>query len=126
MIVESPAKAKTIGQFLGNDFDVRSSFGHIRDLSKHKLGVDIQGEHFLPEYEVSEDKHRVVAELKKAVASADKVWLASDEDREGEAIAWHLAAVLNLDPEHTQRIVFHEITMSSILKALYSDRYIFD
>ena len=79
VIVESPAKAKTIGQFLGNDFDVRSSFGHIRDLSKHKLGVDIQGEHFLPEYEVSEDKHRVVAELKKAVASADKVWLASEE-----------------------------------------------
>lgn len=124
VIVESPAKAKTIGQFLGNDFDVRSSFGHIRDLSKHKLGVDIQGEHFLPEYEVSEDKHRVVADLKKAVASADKVWLASDEDREGEAIAWHLAAVLNLDPEHTQRIVFHEITKTAILKALETPRAI--
>lgn len=124
VIVESPAKAKTIGQFLGKEFDVRSSFGHIRDLSKHKLGVDIQGEHFLPEYEVSEDKHRVVAELKKAVASADKVWLASDEDREGEAIAWHLATVLNLDLAHTQRIVFHEITKTAILKALENPRAI--
>ncbi len=124
VIVESPAKAKTIERFLGKEFDVRSSYGHIRDLSKHNMGVNIQGEHFEPEYEVSEDKRKLVAELRKAVASADKVWLASDEDREGEAIAWHLATVLNLDLEHTHRIVFHEITKTAILKALENPRTI--
>src|SRR5476649_1656410 len=108
VIVESPAKAKTIEKFLGSDYEVKSSFGHIRDLPKKGLNIDI--EHgFKPNYEISLDKKKVVSELKKAAAGSE-VWLASDEDREGEAIAWHLAHALKLDPTKTKRIVFHEIT----------------
>jgi len=124
VIVESPAKAKTIEKFLGKDYVVRSSFGHIRDLKKHGLGVEIGKNSFIPEYEVESDKKKLVAELKKEVATADQVWLASDEDREGEAIAWHLANVLGLDIENTHRIVFHEITKSAIIKALETPRTI--
>lgn len=124
VIVESPAKAKTIEKFLGNDFEVLSSFGHIRDLAKHGLSIEITSNSFVPEYEVADDKKKVVAELRKAVARAEKVWLASDEDREGEAIAWHLAAVLKLDLQRTHRIVFHEITKTAILKALETPRSI--
>jgi len=124
VIVESPAKAKTIEKFLGKDYVVRSSFGHIRDLKKHGLGVEIGKNSFIPEYEVESDKKKLVAELKKEVATADQVWLASDEDREGEAIAWHLANVLGLDIENTHRIVFHEITKSAIIKALEMPRTI--
>jgi len=126
VIVESPAKAKTIEKFLGKDFVVRSSFGHIRDLKKHGLGVVIgqNNSTYLPEYEVDSEKRKLVAELKKAVAEADVVWLASDEDREGEAIAWHLANVLGLDIANTHRIVFHEITESAIRKALETPRTI--
>ena len=110
VIVESPAKAKTIEKFLGKDFKVVSSFGHIRDLSKkNNLGVDIENG-FKPEYIIPEDKKKVVSELRKLAKGASLVWLASDEDREGEAIAWHLARVLDLPPEKTKRIVFHEIT----------------
>ena len=105
VIVESPAKAKTIEKFLGKDFVVKSSFGHIRDLSKNKLGVDLK-KNYKPQYIVSDDKKKVVDELKKAAEQAQTVWLASDEDREGEAIAWHLAEVLKLDPKKTKRIVF--------------------
>ncbi len=111
VIVESPAKAKTIEKFLGKEYVVKSSFGHIRDLSKKNLGVDI-AKNYAPEYIVSDDKKKVVDELKKATSEAQMVWLASDEDREGEAIAWHLAEVLNLNPKKTKRIVFHEITKS--------------
>ncbi len=124
VIVESPAKAKTIEKFLGKDYEVRSSFGHIRDLKKHGLGVEITSRSFKPDYEVESDKKKLVAELKKAVAVADQVWLASDEDREGEAIAWHLANVLGLDIANTHRIVFHEITKSAIIKALETPRTI--
>lgn len=123
VIVESPAKAKTIEKFLGKDFVVKSSFGHIRDLSKKNLGVDIEGG-FEPDYEVSADKKKVVTELKKAVKSANTVWLASDEDREGEAISWHLYEVLNLKPENTKRIVFHEITKKAIQNAIQTPRNI--
>src|SRR5476651_878282 len=108
VIVESPAKAKTIEKFLGKDYMVRSSFGHIRDLPKKGLNIDIEN-NFAPNYEISLDKRKVVSELKKA-AVGSVVWLASDEDREGEAIAWHLAHALKLDPTRTKRIVFHEIT----------------
>src|SRR5205085_1519642 len=108
VIVESPAKAKTIAQYLGKDYEVKSSFGHIRDLPKKELAVDI--EHgFEPTYQISPDKKKVVAEL-KAAAKGRQVWLASDEDREGEAIAWHVCIALGLDPSKTNRIVFHEIT----------------
>lgn len=124
VIVESPAKAKTIEKFLGKDYVVRSSFGHIRDLKKHGLGVVIEKNSFAPEYEVESDKKALVSELKKAVAGVDQVWLASDEDREGEAIAWHLAHVLGLDVTKTHRIVFHEITKAAILKALETPRTI--
>ncbi|MFW6369963.1 MAG: type I DNA topoisomerase [Bacteroidota bacterium] len=123
VIVESPAKAKTIEKFLGKDYQVVSSFGHIRDLSKKKLGIDIEN-NYTPEYIISEDKKKVVSELKKQVKKATAVWLASDEDREGEAIAWHLAEVLKLKPENTQRIVFHEITKDAIQKAIQSPRKI--
>ena len=109
VIVESPAKAKTIGKFLGNEFEVMSSMGHIRDLSEKGLGIDFEN-NYAPQYEVSADKKKIVSELKKAAKSSETVWLASDEDREGEAIAWHLAEVLELDPTQTKRIVFHEIT----------------
>ncbi len=123
VIVESPAKAKTIEKFLGKDFVVKSSFGHIRDLSKNKLGVDLK-KNYKPEYIISDDKKKVVEELKKAVAEAETVWLASDEDREGEAIAWHLAEVLKLDPKKTKRIVFHEITKNAIQQAIQNPRSI--
>ena len=121
VIVESPAKAKTIEKFLGKGYTVKSSFGHIRDLSKKKLGVDT--EHgFLPHYEISADKRKVVADLKKESEAASTIWLASDEDREGEAIAWHLSETLGLDPAKTKRIAFHEITKNAILEAIESPR----
>jgi DNA topoisomerase-1 len=123
VIVESPAKAKTIAKFLGKDFVVKSSFGHIRDLPKKGMSVDIAN-NFTPVYEVSADKKKVVSELKKAAKEADTVWLASDEDREGEAIAWHLAEVLKLDPKETKRIVFHEITEPAIKAAIQTPRTI--
>lgn len=121
VIVESPAKAKTIEKILGKDYTVRSSFGHIRDLAKKNLGIDI--EHgFIPQYEVSPDKKKVVSELKAASDKASTVWLASDEDREGEAIAWHLRETLGLDSSKTKRIVFHEITKDAILHAIDTPR----
>ncbi|WP_407405616.1 type I DNA topoisomerase [Chryseobacterium sp.] len=120
VIVESPAKAKTIQKYLGSDFDVKSSFGHIRDLPKKGMGIDLAT--FSPDYEVSADKKKLVTELKSAVKKADMVWLASDEDREGEAIAWHLADELKLKPENRKRIVFHEITKNAILKAIDNPR----
>jgi DNA topoisomerase-1 len=121
VIVESPAKAKTIEKFLGKDFKVESSFGHISDLPSKELGVDVEGD-FNPKYEVSTDKKAVVKKLKDLAKKAEMVWLASDEDREGEAIAWHLAETLKLDKEKTKRIVFHEITKSAILKAIENPR----
>ncbi|MDX1603465.1 MAG: type I DNA topoisomerase, partial [Salinimicrobium sediminis] len=121
VIVESPAKAKTIEKFLGKDYTVASSFGHIADLPTKELGVDTEGD-FTPKYIVSKDKKEVVKKLKALAKSADMVWLASDEDREGEAIAWHLAEELNLDKNKTKRIVFHEITKSAILKAIENPR----
>ncbi|MBR5671261.1 MAG: type I DNA topoisomerase [Bacteroidales bacterium] len=121
VIVESPAKAKTIEKFLGKGYSVKSSFGHIRDLSKKQLGVDV--EHgFTPHYEISADKKKLVTELKKDAANASMVWLASDEDREGEAIAWHLFETLGLDGNKTKRIAFHEITKNAILEAIESPR----
>ena len=123
VIVESPAKAKTIEKFLGPDYKVMSSYGHIRDLTKKDFHME-KGVDFEPEYEISEDKTDLVKSLKKAAAEADTVWLASDEDREGEAIAWHLAQVLGLDPLHTRRIVFHEITKNAILHAIANPRNI--
>lgn len=120
VIVESPAKAKTIQKYLGSDFEVKSSFGHIRDLPKKGMGIDLAT--FSPDYEVSADKKKLVTELKSAVKKADMVWLASDEDREGEAIAWHLADELKLKPENRKRIVFHEITKNAILKAIDNPR----
>ena len=120
VIVESPAKAKTIQKYLGKDFEVKSSFGHIRDLPKKGMGIDL--ETFSPDYEVSADKKKLVTELKSAVKKAEMVWLASDEDREGEAIAWHLADELKLKPENRKRIVFHEITKNAILKAIENPR----
>ena len=123
VIVESPAKAKTIEKFLGKDFRVISSFGHIRDLAKKNLGIDIEKD-FLPDYEVPEEKVKVVNELRKAAKGAKIIWIASDEDREGEAIAWHLAGVLGLDLETTRRIVFHEITRDAIAAAVENPRKI--
>ena len=123
VIVESPAKAKTIEKFLGKDFSVMSSYGHIRDLQKHGFSIDINDD-FNPIYEIPDDKKELVKKLKKAAADADVIWLASDEDREGEAIAWHLAEVLNLDPATTKRIVFHEITKPAILSAIENPRTI--
>ena len=121
VIVESPAKAKTIEKFLGKDYIVKSSFGHIRDLAKKGLGVDIEKD-FAPCYEISSEKKKVVDELSKLANKVDAVWLASDEDREGEAIAWHLTEVLGLPVERTRRIVFHEITKNAILKAIENPR----
>ena len=122
VIVESPAKAKTIEKFLGSDFKVMSSFGHIRDLKKKNFGVDLDT--FRPEYEIPADKVHVVSELRAAAKKTETVWLASDEDREGEAISWHLAEVLKLDPAKAQRIVFHEITKPAILAAIQNPRTI--
>ena len=123
VIVESPAKAKTIQKFLGNDFKVMSSFGHIRDLHKKDFSIDIENG-FIPLYEIPEDKEEQVKKLKSEADKADVVWLASDEDREGEAIAWHLFEVLGLTPENTRRIVFHEITEPAILEAIKNPRSI--
>ncbi len=123
LIVESPAKAKTIEGILGKDFEVRSCYGHIRDLEKNDMGIDINN-HFLPKYIVPAEKERVVKELRSMAKKAAEVWLASDEDREGESISWHLAEVLNLDPKTTKRIVFHEITKPAIEKAVKSPRII--
>ena len=123
VIVESPAKAKTIEKFLGKDYKVESSFGHIADLPSKELGVDVDGD-FKPKYQVSKDKKDVVKKLKDLAKKAEMVWLASDEDREGEAIAWHLAETLGLDKEKTKRIVFHEITKSAITKAIENPRSI--
>ena len=117
VIVESPAKAKTIEKYLGKEFLVKSSFGHIRDLDKKDFGVDINNK-YQPNYIISDDKKKVVSELKKLAKSSKTVWIASDEDREGEAIAWHLMEVLKLDPDKTNRIVFHEITKDAILHAI--------
>ena len=125
VIVESPAKAKTIQKYLGKEFTVKSSFGHIRDLQDKKLSVNVD-KGFEPEYVVPADKRRVVAELKKAAAEAGTVWLASDEDREGEAISWHLVETLGLDRSRTRRIVFHEITKDAILHAIEAPRDIDD
>ncbi len=121
VIVESPAKAKTIEKFLGSDYRVMSSYGHIRDLKKKKFSIDVENG-FAPIYEIPEDKTQLVSDLKRAAAGAQTVWLASDEDREGEAIAWHLYEVLGLKPENTRRIVFHEITKKAILNAIANPR----
>ncbi len=123
VIVESPAKAKTIEKFLGKDFRVESSFGHIADLPSKELGVDVDGD-FKPKYEVSKDKKAVVKKLKDLANKAEMIWLASDEDREGEAIAWHLAEWLKLDKAKTKRIVFHEITKTAIQRAVENPREI--
>lgn len=121
VIVESPAKAKTIERYLGKDYTVKSSFGHIRDLPKKGLSID-KANNFEPTYEISPDKTKVVRELKKLAKTADSVWLATDEDREGEAIAWHLCMALGLNPKTTKRIVFHEITKEAILRAIEKPR----
>ena len=121
VIVESPAKAKTIEKFLGNDYKVLSSYGHIRDLKKKEFSIDVANG-YAPAYEIPEDKKKLVKELKAEAKKADMVWLASDEDREGEAISWHLFEVLELDPAKTKRIVFHEITKTAILKAIENPR----
>ena len=123
VIVESPAKAKTIEKYLGKDYVVKSSFGHIRDLSKKDYGIDLKNK-YQPQYIVSPDKKKIVSELKKLAKEAKMVWLASDEDREGEAIAWHLAEVLKIPGNKTKRIVFHEITKEAILKAIENPRSI--
>jgi len=121
VIVESPAKAKTIEGYLGKDFIVKSSFGHIRDLPKGNKAIDIENG-FVPKYEISSDKKQVISDLKKEVKNTEVVWLATDEDREGEAISWHLVEALKLKPENTKRIVFHEITKPAILKAIENPR----
>jgi DNA topoisomerase-1 len=121
VIVESPAKAKTIEKFLGKDFTVKSCFGHIRDLPDKSLAIDVDKD-FEPAYEVPSDKKKVVADLKKSAKDADMVWLASDEDREGEAISWHLSEVLGVDPKKLKRIVFHEITKTAIEEAVQNPR----
>ena len=122
VIVESPAKAKTIEKFLGKDYKVMSSYGHIRDLKKKEISIDMKS--LEPEYEIPEEKRKLVAELKSNAKKAKKVWLASDEDREGEAISWHLCEVLGLDEKNTNRIVFHEITKNAILKAIENPRHL--
>ena len=122
VIVESPAKAKTIEKFLGKDYKVMSSYGHIRDLKKKELSIDLDT--LNPDYEIPEEKKKVVSELKKNAKTAKKIWLASDEDREGEAISWHLCEVLGLDEANTNRIVFHEITKPAILKAIETPRHL--
>jgi len=121
VIVESPAKAKTIERYLGSAYSVKSSFGHIRDLPKKGLNIDI-AHHYQPTFEINPDKKKVVSELRKAARNSSDVWLASDEDREGEAIAWHLTQALKLDPKTTKSIVFHEITKPAIERALANPR----
>jgi len=121
VIVESPAKAKTIEKFLGKEFKVKSSFGHVRDLSKKDLSVDLEND-FIPKYEISADKKKTITELKKIAKDSEVIWLATDEDREGEAISWHLVEALNLDESKTKRIVFREITKNAILEAIENPR----
>src|SRR5690349_5821698 len=121
LIVESPAKAKTIEKILGDDFEVKSSYGHIRDLEKDDMGIDVN-RNYSPRYIIPEDKQKVVKELKSLAKKSDEVWLATDEDREGEAISWHLCEVLGLDPKITKRIVFHEITKPAIRQAVQKPR----
>src|SRR6476620_10464946 len=121
LIVESPAKAKTIEKILGEDFTVKSSYGHIRDLEKDEMGIDVNNT-YQPRYKVPDDKLKVVSELKQLAKKYDEVWLATDEDREGEAISWHLCEVLGLDPASTKRIVFHEITKPAIKAAVDNPR----
>src|SRR3954449_336936 len=121
LIVESPAKAKTIEKILGPDFEVKSCFGHIRDLEKDDMGIDIKN-NFKPRYIVPDEKKKVVNDLKQLAKKSTEVWLATDEDREGEAISWHLCEVLGLDPAKTKRIVFHEITKPAILSAVANPR----
>src|SRR3954463_3008504 len=121
LIVESPAKAKTIEKILGKDFQVNSCYGHIRDLEKASMGIDIEND-FEPRYIVPDEKRKVVSELKSLAKKSDEVWLATDEDREGEAISWHLCEVLGLDPKSTKRIVFHEITKPAIDAAVANPR----
>ena len=121
LIVESPAKAKTIEKILGQDFQVDSCYGHIRDLEKAGMGIDIEND-FEPRYIVPDEKRKVVNELKSLAKRSDEVWLATDEDREGEAISWHLCEVLGLDPRSTKRIVFHEITKPAIEAAVKNPR----
>ena len=121
VIVESPAKAKTIEKFLGPDFEVLSSYGHIRDLKTKDISIDFKKQ-YEPIYEIPADKKKLVADLKKKVKACETVWLASDEDREGEAISWHLAEVLDLAKKDTKRIVFHEITKNAILSAIENKR----
>ncbi len=123
LIVESPAKAKTIEKILGPDFEVKSCYGHIRDLVKDDMGVDVNN-NFEPRYKVPADKEKVVRELKQIAKKSDQVWLATDEDREGEAISWHLCEVLGLDPATTKRIVFHEITKPAIISAVANPRFL--
>jgi DNA topoisomerase-1 len=123
VIVESPAKAKTIEKFLGEDYTVKSCFGHIRDLAEGELSIDIE-KHFKPRYVIPDDKKKVVSELKKLAKEAETIWLATDEDREGEAISWHLLEALDLDQDQTKRIVFHEITKPAILRAIENPRKI--
>ena len=122
VIVESPAKAKTIEKFLGKEYKVMSSYGHIRDLKKKEMSIDTDT--LEPEYEIPEEKAKLVKELKTNAEKAEKIWLASDEDREGEAISWHLCEVLGLDEKKTNRIVFHEITKPAILKAIETPRHL--
>jgi DNA topoisomerase-1 len=121
LIVESPAKAKTIEKILGSDFEVKSCFGHIRDLEKGDMGIDMAN-NFMPNYKISDEKTKVVSDLRASAKKSQEVWLATDEDREGEAISWHLCEVLKLNPETTKRIVFHEITKSAIVKAVENPR----
>ncbi|MBL7726926.1 MAG: type I DNA topoisomerase, partial [Dinghuibacter sp.] len=123
LIVESPAKAKTIEKILGSDFEVKSCYGHIRDLEKDEMGIDVKN-NYQPRYIVPDEKEKVVRELKKLAKSSGEVWLATDEDREGEAISWHLCEVLGLDPQNTKRIVFHEITKPAIQKAVANPRFL--
>ena len=123
VIVESPAKAKTIEGYLGKDFTVKSSYGHVRDLVKSGKGIEIEN-NFTPVYEVSPDKEQVINDLMKHAKKADIVWLATDEDREGEAISWHLFETLGLKEANTKRIVFHEITKKAILEAIKNPRKI--
>src|SRR5688572_20460304 len=123
LIVESPAKAKTIEKILGKDFQVKSCFGHIRDLEKAGMGIDLEKK-YKPRYIIPEEKEKVVNDLKRLAKKADEVWLATDEDREGEAISWHLCEVLGLDPKTTKRIVFHEITKPAIKNAVENPRTI--
>ena len=123
VIVESPAKAKTIEGYLGSDFKVKSSNGHVRDLAKKGLSVDIN-DNFAPVYEISPEKKQLVAELQKLANSAEKVWLATDEDREGEAISWHLYETLGLNETNTERITFNEITKTAVTRAIQNPRKI--